>query len=71
MFVIKKINKWFYSVQVVIKVQMGNQNLEYNICICYFTGETMPLATSNHILLRFNTTNGAPAKGFHFVYQGN
>ncbi|XP_073482747.1 CUB and sushi domain-containing protein 1 [Aquarana catesbeiana] len=33
------------------------------------TGETMPLATSNHILLRFNTTNGAPAKGFHFVYQ--
>ncbi|XP_072264529.1 CUB and sushi domain-containing protein 1 [Pyxicephalus adspersus] len=33
------------------------------------TGETMPLATSNHILLKFNTTNGAPAKGFHFVYQ--
>ncbi|XP_053315605.1 CUB and sushi domain-containing protein 1 [Spea bombifrons] len=33
------------------------------------TGETMPLATSNHILLRFSTTNGAPAKGFHFVYQ--
>ncbi|KAM5163755.1 CUB and sushi domain-containing protein 1 [Mantella aurantiaca] len=33
------------------------------------TGETMPLATSNHILLRFNTTNGAPARGFHFVYQ--
>ncbi|XP_075058584.1 CUB and sushi domain-containing protein 1 [Mixophyes fleayi] len=33
------------------------------------TGETMPLATSNHILVRFSTTNGAPAKGFHFVYQ--
>ncbi|XP_069583000.1 CUB and sushi domain-containing protein 1 [Ranitomeya imitator] len=33
------------------------------------TGETMPLAASNHILLRFSTTNGAPAKGFHFVYQ--
>ncbi|XP_075718053.1 CUB and sushi domain-containing protein 1 [Rhinoderma darwinii] len=33
------------------------------------TGETMPLAASNHILLRFSTTSGAPAKGFHFVYQ--
>ncbi|KAM3932341.1 CUB and sushi domain-containing protein 1 isoform 2-T2 [Leptodactylus fuscus] len=33
------------------------------------TGETMPLATSHHILLRFSTTNGAPARGFHFVYQ--
>ncbi|XP_075454326.1 CUB and sushi domain-containing protein 1 [Ascaphus truei] len=33
------------------------------------TGETMPLATSNHILLRFSTKNGAPARGFHFVYQ--
>ncbi|KAM4694506.1 CUB and sushi domain-containing protein 1 [Discoglossus pictus] len=33
------------------------------------TGETMPLATSNHILLRFTTMNGGPARGFHFVYQ--
>ncbi|XP_063297188.1 CUB and sushi domain-containing protein 1 [Pelobates fuscus] len=33
------------------------------------SGETMPLATSNHILLRFSTTNGTPARGFHFVYQ--
>ncbi|KAM9317096.1 CUB and sushi domain-containing protein 1 [Gastrophryne carolinensis] len=33
------------------------------------SGETMPLATSNHILLRFSTINGAPARGFHFVYQ--
>nr|XP_033792232.1 CUB and sushi domain-containing protein 1 [Geotrypetes seraphini] len=33
------------------------------------SGETLPLATSNHILLRFNAKSGASAKGFHFVYQ--
>lgn len=34
------------------------------------TGETLPLATSNQILLRFSARSGAAARGFHFVYQG-
>ncbi|XP_078503642.1 CUB and sushi domain-containing protein 1 [Lissotriton helveticus] len=33
------------------------------------SGETLPLATSNHILLRFSAKSGASARGFHFVYQ--
>lgn len=35
-----------------------------------FVGETLPLATSNQILLRFSAKSGASARGFHFVYQG-
>ncbi|KAL0612951.1 CUB and sushi domain-containing protein 1 [Plecturocebus cupreus] len=31
--------------------------------------ETLPLATSNQILLRFSAKSGASARGFHFVYQ--
>ena len=34
-------------------------------------GETLPLATSNQIMLRFNAKSGQSARGFHFVYQGN
>lgn len=50
-----------------------------NYCFCsayliyllfLFVGETLPLATSNHILLRFSAKSGASARGFHFVYQG-
>ncbi|XP_034859738.1 CUB and sushi domain-containing protein 1 [Mirounga leonina] len=33
------------------------------------SGETLPLATSNQILLRFSAKSGASARGFHFVYQ--
>ncbi|RXM33320.1 CUB and sushi domain-containing protein 2, partial [Acipenser ruthenus] len=33
------------------------------------TGETLPLATSNQILLKFSAKSGASARGFHFVYQ--
>uniref|UniRef100_A0A671PZU1 CUB and sushi domain-containing protein 1-like n=1 Tax=Sinocyclocheilus anshuiensis TaxID=1608454 RepID=A0A671PZU1_9TELE len=33
------------------------------------SGETLPLATSNQIMLRFSTKSGPSAKGFHFVYQ--
>lgn len=33
-------------------------------------GETLPLATSNQIVLRFGAKSGASARGFHFVYQG-
>ncbi|KAI4903388.1 hypothetical protein NFI96_004251 [Prochilodus magdalenae] len=33
------------------------------------SGETLPLATSNQIMLRFTTKNGPSARGFHFVYQ--
>ncbi|KAK3553354.1 hypothetical protein QTP70_002432 [Hemibagrus guttatus] len=33
------------------------------------TGETLPLATSNQILLRFTAKSGPSARGFHFVYQ--
>lgn len=48
-------------------------------CFCFayliyflflFVGETLPLATSNQILLRFSAKSGASARGFHFVYQG-
>ncbi|KAM6149501.1 CUB and sushi domain-containing protein 1 [Erethizon dorsatum] len=33
------------------------------------SGETLPLATSNQILLRFSANSGASARGFHFLYQ--
>ncbi|XP_060780908.1 CUB and sushi domain-containing protein 1a [Neoarius graeffei] len=33
------------------------------------SGETLPLATSNQIMLRFTTKSGPSARGFHFVYQ--
>ncbi|CAL8403736.1 unnamed protein product, partial [Boreogadus saida] len=33
------------------------------------SGETLPLAISNQIMLRFNAKSGQSAKGFHFVYQ--
>ncbi|XP_035256647.1 CUB and sushi domain-containing protein 1a isoform X1 [Anguilla anguilla] len=33
------------------------------------SGETLPLATSNQIMLRFSAKNGPTARGFHFVYQ--
>ncbi|KAM6977905.1 CUB and sushi domain-containing protein 1-like [Aplochiton taeniatus] len=33
------------------------------------SGETLPLATSNQIVLRFSAKNGPSARGFHFVYQ--
>lgn len=44
-----------------------------DLCIYFlfsFVGETLPLATSNQILLRFSAKSGASARGFHFVYQG-
>lgn len=34
------------------------------------TGESLPLATSNQILIKFSAKGQATAKGFHFVYQG-
>ncbi|XP_023687916.2 CUB and sushi domain-containing protein 2 isoform X1 [Paramormyrops kingsleyae] len=33
------------------------------------TGESLPLATSNQILIRFNAKGQATSKGFHLVYQ--
>ncbi|XP_027021418.2 CUB and sushi domain-containing protein 1 isoform X3 [Tachysurus fulvidraco] len=33
------------------------------------SGETLPLATSNQIMLRFSAKSGPSARGFHFVYQ--
>ncbi|KPP78874.1 CUB and sushi domain-containing protein 1-like [Scleropages formosus] len=33
------------------------------------TGESLPLATSNQILIRFNSKGQATSKGFHLVYQ--
>uniref|UniRef100_A0A8C8DH07 CUB and Sushi multiple domains 1 n=1 Tax=Oryzias sinensis TaxID=183150 RepID=A0A8C8DH07_9TELE len=33
------------------------------------SGETLPLATSNQIMVRFNAKSGQSARGFHFVYQ--
>ncbi|NWY07496.1 CSMD1 protein, partial [Nothoprocta ornata] len=42
----------------------------FSISILFsFVGETLPLATSNQILLRFSARSGASARGFHFVYQ--
>ncbi len=43
------------------------------VCVCVIVcpGETLPLATSNQIMLRFNAKSGQSARGFHFVYQGN
>lgn len=36
----------------------------------YLTGESLPLATSNQVLIKFSAKGQTPAKGFHFVYQG-
>eukprot|EP00062_Callorhinchus_milii_P009370 gi/632953198/ref/XP_007892273.1/ PREDICTED: CUB and sushi domain-containing protein 1 [Callorhinchus milii] len=33
------------------------------------SGESLPLAKSNQILLRFSAKSGASTRGFHFVYQ--
>uniref|UniRef100_A0A8C5CBQ3 CUB and Sushi multiple domains 2 n=1 Tax=Gadus morhua TaxID=8049 RepID=A0A8C5CBQ3_GADMO len=33
------------------------------------TGESLPLATTNQILIRFNSKGQASSKGFHLVYQ--
>uniref|UniRef100_A0A2K5Z0Z0 CUB and Sushi multiple domains 2 n=1 Tax=Mandrillus leucophaeus TaxID=9568 RepID=A0A2K5Z0Z0_MANLE len=33
------------------------------------TGESLPLATSNQVLIKFSAKGLAPARGFHFVYQ--
>nr|XP_033812744.1 CUB and sushi domain-containing protein 2 [Geotrypetes seraphini] len=33
------------------------------------TGESLPLATSNQVLIKFSASGQATAKGFHFVYQ--
>ncbi|KAJ8334650.1 hypothetical protein SKAU_G00402890, partial [Synaphobranchus kaupii] len=33
------------------------------------TGESLPLATSNEILIRFNSKGQVTSKGFHLVYQ--
>ncbi|MBN3309505.1 CSMD1 protein, partial [Amia calva] len=33
------------------------------------SGETLPLATSNQIVLKFSAKSGVSARGFHFVYQ--
>ena len=42
-----------------------------SVSILCVPGETLPLAISNQIMLRFNAKSGQSAKGFHFVYQGN
>ncbi|XP_072466206.1 CUB and sushi domain-containing protein 2 isoform X1 [Notamacropus eugenii] len=33
------------------------------------TGESLPLATSNQVLIKFSAKGQATARGFHFVYQ--
>uniref|UniRef100_A0A4W2EWQ3 CUB and Sushi multiple domains 2 n=1 Tax=Bos indicus x Bos taurus TaxID=30522 RepID=A0A4W2EWQ3_BOBOX len=33
------------------------------------TGESLPLATSNQVLVKFSAKGQVPARGFHFVYQ--
>ncbi|XP_075409854.1 CUB and sushi domain-containing protein 2 isoform X3 [Tenrec ecaudatus] len=33
------------------------------------TGESLPLATSNQVLIKFSAKGQSPARGFHFVYQ--
>lgn len=34
------------------------------------TGESLPLATSNQILIRFTSKGQSSSRGFHLVYQG-
>lgn len=48
---------------------LGNCFLHFFLFL--FPGETLPLATSNQIMLKFNAKSGQSARGFHFVYQGN
>lgn len=33
-------------------------------------GESLPLATSNQILIRFTSKGQASSRGFHLAYQG-
>ncbi|XP_072565430.1 CUB and sushi domain-containing protein 1a isoform X1 [Paramormyrops kingsleyae] len=48
----------------------ANQNARLLSSLSGFhSGETLPLATSNQIMLRFTAKNGPTARGFHFVYQ--
>lgn len=42
-----------------------------NICRLFSTaGESLPLATSNQILIRFTSKGKSSSKGFHLAYQG-
>lgn len=36
----------------------------------FLVGESLPLATSNQILIKFSAKGQVSARGFHFVYQG-
>ncbi|KAG8517559.1 LOW QUALITY PROTEIN: CUB and sushi domain-containing protein 1, partial [Galemys pyrenaicus] len=47
----------------------AGQTCLYAITVPKEFGETLPLATSNQILLRFSARSGASARGFHFVFQ--
>ncbi|XP_048865206.1 CUB and sushi domain-containing protein 1-like isoform X4 [Brienomyrus brachyistius] len=48
----------------------ANQNARLlSLLSGFHSGETLPLATSNQIMLRFTAKNGLTARGFHFVYQ--
>ena len=33
-------------------------------------GESLPLATTNQVLIRFTSKGQASSRGFHLVYQG-
>lgn len=39
-------------------------------CFYFFSGESLPLATSNQILIRFTAKGQSSSRGFHLVYQG-
>lgn len=42
-----------------------------NICYLFSAaGESLPLATSNQILIRFTSKGQASSRGFHLAYQG-
>ncbi|KAJ6665888.1 hypothetical protein lerEdw1_001360 [Lerista edwardsae] len=47
----------------------AGQTCQYSITVPKEFGETLPLATSNQIALKFSAKSGASARGFHFVYQ--
>lgn len=54
------------------KLVLSHSFSNHDMCVWLFVpGETLPLATSNQIMLRFNAKSGQSARGFHFVYQGN
>lgn len=44
--------------------------VSYSLCPVCLLGESVPLASSNQILIKFSARGHATSRGFHFAYQG-